>query len=267
VARLAHRTARRFRLLAGEARRRSLVQPGWVPNSPVPGATSAVPHFVVEAILGGGIPLEPSVRRYMDRRFAQDFGFVRIHQGIDAARAAMALNASAFTMGRHILFGEGRYDPDHSAGRQLLAHELTHALQQRKGCSPLPPRLHLGLGHESQAEITARAVDARSYSPADVLRVAPLLAAPLSVQSQSADGVWARCGPICSFPFAPEGVLFDPRKIDVPCGLIDCGYTSTPGPRATSWCAYQCAGRKYGAFVINTYCGPVGPYFTDQFVN
>ena len=61
-------------------------------------------------------------------------------------------------------------------------------------------------------------------------------------------------------------MLFDPRNT-VPYGLVDCGFASTPGPRATSWCAYQCASQRYGAFVINTTCGPVGPFFTDQFVN
>ncbi len=262
VVRLAHLTARWFRSQSHQSRRGSLVQPGWA-DSTSPG--SAVPHVVTEAILDGGIPLERSVRRFMERRFADDFGFVRVHRGADAARAAVALGFPAFTVGKHILFGKDQYDPDHPAGRQLLAHELTHALQQRKGGRVLPPRLHFGTGHESQAEVTARAVDSLSHSPADVLRVTPLLAVPQSVQT--ANGVWARCGSICSFPYAPEGVLLDPRKIDVPCGLVDCGYTSTPGPRATSWCAYQCAGRSYGAFVINTSCGPVGPYFTDQFVN
>jgi hypothetical protein len=262
VARLAQRTARWLRSPWHKPRPGFLIQPGCAAGT-VQGP--AIPPVVAEAIVAGGSPLERSVRRFMERRFAEDFGFVRVHRGADAAQAAVALGCPAFTVSNHILFGKDQYDPDHPAGRQLLAHELTHTLQQRKGGRVLPPRLDFGPGHESQAEVAARAVDAPSHTPADVLRVTPLLAAPLSIQTSN--GVWARCGSICSFPFAPEGVLLDPRKIDVPCGLVDCGYTSTPGPRATSWCAYQCAGRSYGAFVINTVCGPVGPYFTDQFVN
>jgi hypothetical protein len=146
----------------------------------------------------------------------------------------------------------------------VLAHELTHVLQQATGPRLQDVAAYFSPSHESQAFSVARAVDARDRTPADVLRRTPPLAAPVAVQT--VNPILARCGSICTFPFAPEGVLIDP-KTGAPCGLVDCGFTSTPGPRATSWCVYSCAGQKFGAFVINTVCGPVGPFFTDQFVN
>ncbi|MBK8211895.1 MAG: DUF4157 domain-containing protein [Rhodospirillales bacterium] len=69
----------------------------------------------------------------MEASFGQDFADVRIHTDSTAARAASALHTQAFTAGRHIYFGEGRYQPHTREGRRLLAHELTHVVQQRAG--------------------------------------------------------------------------------------------------------------------------------------
>lgn len=79
---------------------------------------------------GGGQPLDPQTRAYFEPRFGVDFGDVRIHSDSRAAAAAQAVRAQAFTLGRHIVFGEGRYAPDSDPGKRLLAHELTHVLQQ-----------------------------------------------------------------------------------------------------------------------------------------
>ncbi len=70
---------------------------------------------------------------YFEPRFGSDFCAVRIHTGIDAAYVAQALKARAFTLGNNIIFGSGQYAPDSQEGGRLLAHELTHVLQQRSG--------------------------------------------------------------------------------------------------------------------------------------
>ena len=72
----------------------------------------------------------------MERRFGQDFGEVRIHTGADAEASADRLNADAYTAGQHIYFGAGRYQPGTNEGRELLAHELTHTIQQANGEQP-----------------------------------------------------------------------------------------------------------------------------------
>ena len=93
-------------------------------------------------VSGSGAPLDRGVRSYMEPRFGADFGGVRIHAGSEAAGSARALNARAFTVGRHVVFGAGEYRPESDAGRRLLAHELTHVVQQaaaRPGSSLVEP--------------------------------------------------------------------------------------------------------------------------------
>jgi hypothetical protein len=85
-----------------------------------------------------GAPLPSPTRSFFERRFGRDFGDVRVHSGPSASLAAKAVRAQAFTLGRDIVFGDGRYAPDSRAGRRLLAHELTHLIQQnpRPACIP-----------------------------------------------------------------------------------------------------------------------------------
>lgn len=80
---------------------------------------------------GQGDPLPEDVRRSMEASFGADFTDVRIHTGPDAARLTRALNAEAFAHGRDIYFNVGRYEPGTVRGRNLLAHELTHVVQQQ----------------------------------------------------------------------------------------------------------------------------------------
>lgn len=87
------------------------------------------PPIVDEVLHSGGQPLEPETRFLMEHRFGHDFSQVRIHTDERAAKSADAVDALAYTAGRHIIFGTGQYAPQNSAGQHLLAHELTHVLQ------------------------------------------------------------------------------------------------------------------------------------------
>ncbi|HEV8400844.1 MAG TPA: DUF4157 domain-containing protein [Gemmatimonadales bacterium] len=80
--------------------------------------------------LSGGQALEPAVRHAHERTFDRDLSSVRVHADRDAAHAALALNARAYTYGTDIVFGAGEYRPHTPDGGQLLAHELTHVAQQ-----------------------------------------------------------------------------------------------------------------------------------------
>ena len=87
----------------------------------------------ISAMRGGGSPLPDSTRAFFEPRFGRDFGNVSIHadsRAADAADAAESINARAFTVGKDIAFGAGQYSPDSLGGRRLLAHELTHTVQQ-----------------------------------------------------------------------------------------------------------------------------------------
>lgn len=87
----------------------------------------------LQASKGGGKPLPGDARQYMESRFGTDFSGVNIHTGEKAARLSRQLNAQAFTHGRDIYFNEGKFAPHTQSGKHLLAHELTHVLQQTGG--------------------------------------------------------------------------------------------------------------------------------------
>jgi hypothetical protein len=80
-----------------------------------------------------GSPLDEPVRRDMEQRLGADFSDVRVHTGNDAHGSARAVNAHAYTVGSNIVFQRGRFDTESTAGRTMLAHELTHVVQQRNG--------------------------------------------------------------------------------------------------------------------------------------
>ncbi|HEX8180802.1 MAG TPA: DUF4157 domain-containing protein [Pyrinomonadaceae bacterium] len=90
------------------------------------------------ALSGGGAPLPAHVRAFFEPRFGRDFSTVRVHTGAAAAESARAFQARAYTFDRHIVFGRGQYAPDSTAGRRLLAHELTHVVQQGTSRSQQP---------------------------------------------------------------------------------------------------------------------------------
>lgn len=96
--------------------------------------SSAQPSFL--SSLGSGQPLDRSTREFFESRFGSDLNEVRIHDGAEAAESARELNARAYTVGRDVVFGPGQYQPHTSNGRELLAHELTHTLQQRSEPAP-----------------------------------------------------------------------------------------------------------------------------------
>ncbi len=84
----------------------------------------------ITSLQGGGSPLPDQVRRYMEPRFGADFGQVRLHTDNQSAQLNHHLQAKAFTHGNDIYMGAGNYDPGSDAGKTLLAHELTHTIQQ-----------------------------------------------------------------------------------------------------------------------------------------
>jgi len=84
----------------------------------------------IRAITGGGRPLNAETRSFMEERLGHDFTRVRIHTDDSAARTSRSLQAHAFTVGNDIAFAAGQYQPSSGSGRRLLAHELTHVVQQ-----------------------------------------------------------------------------------------------------------------------------------------
>jgi Domain of unknown function (DUF4157)/Pre-toxin TG len=120
--------------------------------------TAAVdmPSLVHHVLRARGRRLDDATRGFFEQRFRHDFSNVRIHAGAAAAQSAQALNARAYTVGQDIVFGPGEFLPGTQAGRRLLAHELTHVVQQAGGAAS--PALVPGPAQERDAAAATRAV-------------------------------------------------------------------------------------------------------------
>lgn len=141
-------------------------------SSPADPSGQELPASVDSVLRSSGESLDGATRRSMEDHFGRDFSHVRLHQGTQAARSAAEMKALAFTFGRDVVFGAGRYAPETAAGRSLLVHELAHVAQQaaaRSGTlSPFRrgPRVAI-LEHE--AETASRTV-LHARGPGSLLR-------------------------------------------------------------------------------------------------
>jgi hypothetical protein len=113
----------------------------------------------INSARGRGAPLEPAVREQMSGALGDSFADVRVHHDTLASTLAHSVQARAFTTGADIFFASGEYRPGGSAGRELLAHELTHVVQQRG--APITGEMRVsdpGDALEREAERTARGI-------------------------------------------------------------------------------------------------------------
>lgn len=95
--------------------------------------TPSFEHSLQQTTAGGGQALPEPTRTQMEGSLGWDFSTVRVHSGKRANQLATEVNAAAFTLGQDIFFARGRYNPEHREGQRLLAHELTHVVQQTSG--------------------------------------------------------------------------------------------------------------------------------------
>lgn len=105
---------------------------------PAGAQASVIPSTNLALLKEPGQPLDSATRSFFEPRFGKDFSRVRVHANADAARSALALNAHAYTLGSDVVFGSGQYAPGTIAGNELLAHELTHVVQQSAGAPARP---------------------------------------------------------------------------------------------------------------------------------
>ena len=133
--------------------------------------------IVRHATGSGGLALDPQIQSQMGARFGHDFSQVRVHTDSQAADGAQSLNANAFAYGSDIVFDEGRYQPDTQDGQRLIAHELTHVVQQ----SLAPVSTDSQLSRESDS----------SEREADSIADGALDGGAVQVQ-ESPDSLWAR---------------------------------------------------------------------------
>jgi len=102
--------------------------------------SSSVPGIVEQVLHSAGRPLDAATRAFFEPRLGQDLSLIRVHTDQAAADSAHSIHALAYTSGRDIAFAQGRYSPDTEEGKRLLAHELTHTVQQASRSSSVVQR-------------------------------------------------------------------------------------------------------------------------------
>jgi len=129
------------------------------------GAPSRVPDSVIDVLRSPGSPLPSTLRRGMEQRFSHDFSQVRVHADASAARSATDVQARAYTVGPHVVFAAGQFQPGTDRGKHLLTHELTHVVQQSGGHWQ-PATLRVGEPGDEEEMMAEQMADGAPARPA-----------------------------------------------------------------------------------------------------
>jgi pimeloyl-ACP methyl ester carboxylesterase len=132
------------------------------------GAVGQQTEAAIHQARGGGSTLPDGVRAPMEQAFGADFGSVRVHTGSKSDQLNRSMSAKAFTVGSDIFFRQGDYNPGSTDGDELIAHELTHVVQQGGGAGTAQRKLTVGPAgdqYEQEADRVASQVMRRSAAP------------------------------------------------------------------------------------------------------
>jgi hypothetical protein len=159
------------------------------------------PPIIREVLRSPGKPLDPVIRAFMEPRFGHDFSNVRVHSEEQAAMSAKALNAHAYTVEQNIVFADGKYAPGTDSGKELIAHELTHVVQQtqnvqrniiqrKSGCSSSQDTT-ITEDHRRAREMLSNAIDSvSSYDGTKPAKVRNALSAHFHGATSNAFATW-----------------------------------------------------------------------------
>jgi hypothetical protein len=134
------------------------------------------PQAVEAGLRSAGHPLDPETRSEMETYFGYDFSRVRLHTDHNAEQSVKSVNALAYTVGPHVVFGSNQYAPATSAGRRLLVHELTHVVQQDAAPTSIVQRTRASAqpGLESRLKIIEEAGAAANVRLAEIILTGPM---------------------------------------------------------------------------------------------
>lgn len=181
--------------------------------------------------LGPGQPLDTATRAFFEPRFGHDFSHVRVHSDARAAEAARAVNARAFTVGRDVVFGMAQYQPESTAGRQLLAHEMAHVMQQQRRRTDL--EVDAGTKLTAQSCFQADRMELQISKPSALIQ----LNGPNSRGHIASDFTPAPTGILqCQFATGKGGVRERERRSAFEAGLtVDPAYAEIALAIQTGW--------------------------------
>ncbi len=164
-----------------QKREQGLLQRAAIAAAPAPDVAPPIVHDVLRT---PGQPLDEQTRAFVEPRFGQDFGDVRVHTDAQAAESARSVGALAYTVGNHVAFGAGQYQPSSSTGQRLLAHELAHVVLASPVARSEPAASTLLITAEtSPGEHAARAL-AQGQAPTAMPGEAPAIRREAMTQEQ-----------------------------------------------------------------------------------
>jgi hypothetical protein len=195
-------------------------------------AAGEAPPIVDEVLRTAGQPLDRDERKFFEARLGRDLGAIRIHSDIRAAESARAVEALAYTVGNHVVFGSGRYAPRNAESRKLLAHELAHTLQQ--SVTPVAFAANRAAGGEAgdslEHEADRASDDVEKNIPGSI---SPKSAATSWPPLQRAKVGWSGGGPLNSKATTPTGTKIERIPLDqLTQGFQDPGLPGTAKGRA-----------------------------------
>jgi len=135
---------------------------------------------------GGGAPLGGETREFMESQLGADFSDVRVHTDSKASESARSVQAHAYTVGSDVVFQSGKYEPESDSGKKMLAHELTHVVQQRSGPvagTPAPG----GIKVSNPSDALEQAADSSADRVMTGAAPQPAAASPASIQREEED--------------------------------------------------------------------------------
>ncbi len=221
------------------------------------GESHPVPAGVSEVLRSPGQPLDVSIRDFMESRFGHDFSAVKIHTDHAAAESARGVRALAYTVGSSIVFGAGQFAPHTHAGRTLIAHELSHVVQQGGSAGQATHGSALArTPNLSSGALLQRQTDGSEAGDATPVPGGGDEATPL----QFGEEVRARCIPLgCPLSTMCGGQIMALTN----CGTGTCR-TCPPGLGnlvVRSWCEYTSLTGSSSAVILNlVFGGQVGPF-------
>ncbi len=196
------------------------------------GESGTAPASVDRVLASGGRPLDSALQQDMGQRFGHDFSQVRVHSDAAAEQSARDVNANAYTVGHNMVFGTGRFEPGTNDGKRLLAHELTHVVQQSGA-----DRIRVGRSDDKRGPFS-------NSFPGLVLRRKPAdgTTAETSTIVSTPRTPANRTGPNSSpgssvLPAQPEKLRFDILGADIPLANFlarGAGLSRNPDLRVTS---------------------------------
>lgn len=234
-------------------------------------AAAVAPPIVHEALNGPGQPLDGLTRATMEPRLGHDFSQVRVHTDARAAASARAVHALAYTVGQHVVFGHGQYAPRTPSGQRLLAHELSHVVQQT-GAGGQTAGGPLAVGEaDAAAEREADAAAERAVSGRTVGIVTPVARlvqrAAEPYISNVAVNLSAPQGATLEWKGTPPADAPGSDKFTVSTGKGYSDPDDEPGTCLRSCCGgadTQCAEPYDQPKKVGACCTPIGTFYTGK---